>query len=211
MSQDDSQRNIIQVNNSPNFEDQLGSNDIQLPGSNNQQLSDNLLNNNEGNKLDVNQFEQLSISTEMQTQSSIQREDELPNEHPSTTMPHLLCKYKGTGNRGTQFKSSLETNYLKLMIDEMNDFAYHYDVTIEPDRPKKHLVKVFHQFCLNNFPNIGIAFDGSRNAYAPTMLQLENVKREVNFTDPETGGVRVYLVNVKETADMEISMKSLKT
>ncbi len=134
-----------------------------------------------------------------------------PAQDTTTNMPHLLCPYKGPGTRGLKFKSLLETNYLKLMINNMKDFAYHYDVVIEPDKPKKHMTKVFQQFCRNNFPSIGIAFDGSRNAYAPMRLSLDNVEREVDFTHPDTNNVRKYLVNIKETDDMEIPLKSLKT
>lgn len=130
---------------------------------------------------------------------------------PATTMPHLLCPYKGPGSRGMRFKSLLETNYLKLKIDNMKKAAYHYDVQIEPDKPKKHMSKIFQQFCENNFPSVGIAFDGARNAYAPLVLKLDNIERQVNFTHPETGGIRTYLVSIKETDDMVIPLDSLKT
>ncbi|KAG4066948.1 hypothetical protein HA402_007696 [Bradysia odoriphaga] len=129
----------------------------------------------------------------------------------TTEMPHLLCPYKGPGTRGTKFKSLLETNYLKLNIGKMKDVAYHYDVTIEPDKPKKNMSKIFQQFCTNNFPGTGIAFDGARNAYSPIVLRLEKIEREVDFINPETGGVRKYLVNIKETESMEIALSPLRT
>ncbi|XP_037046508.1 protein argonaute-2-like [Bradysia coprophila] len=129
----------------------------------------------------------------------------------TTEMPHLLCPYKGSGTRGTKFKSLLETNYLKLNIDKMKDSAYHYDVTIEPDKPKKNMPKIFQQFCTNNFPGTGIAFDGARNAYSPIVLSLEKIEREVDFIHPETGGVRKYLVNIKETENMEVALNPLRT
>lgn len=132
---------------------------------------------------------------------------------PTTNMPHLLCPYKGAGTLGTKFRSPLETNYLKLIINKMKDCAYHYDVTITPDKPKKHMPKIFQQFCTNNFPSIGIAFDGSRNAYSPTVLSLNvsEIRKEVEFRHPDTGGVRTYTVNIKETEDMKIPLGSLRT
>lgn len=126
-------------------------------------------------------------------------------------MPHLLCPHKGFGIRGRKFESKLETNYLKIIIDNLKKYAYHYDVQIEPDKPKKHMSKIFQQFCVNNFPGIGIAFDGSRNAYAPMRLALTNVKREVDFIHPDAGNVSKYLVTIKETKDMEIPLHSLQT
>lgn len=128
-----------------------------------------------------------------------------------TAMPHMICEYKGTGTRGIKFKSPLETNYLKLIINKMKDIAYHYDVQIEPDKPKKHMTKVFQIFCQNNFRNIGIAFDGAHSAYAPQKLNLNKVVREVEFLNPQTGGTRKYLVAIKPTDQLEVNLGSLKT
>lgn len=124
-------------------------------------------------------------------------------------MEHLLCPYKGPGTLGR--KVILETNYLKIILKKLLENAYHYDVKFEPDRPRKFLTKVFQIFCRNNFPKIGIAFDGAQNAYAPQILNLKNIIREVDFTHPDTGGVRRYLVSITETDDMEIPLKSLQT
>lgn len=146
--------------------------------------------------------------TQPQSQSANQQ---MTKAEVTTDMPHLLCPYKGAGTRGLKFKSLIETNYLKLNIDKMKSLAYHYDVTIEPDKPKKNMTKIFQQFCDQNFRGTGIAFDGARNAYSPVVLNLDNVEREVDFTHPETGGVRKYLVSIKETDTMQISLNPLRT
>lgn len=134
-----------------------------------------------------------------------------PSASVPTNMPHMICEYKGIGTRGTKFRSPLETNYLKLIINKMKDVAYHYDVQIEPDKPKKHMTKVFQIFCQNNFKNIGIAFDGAHSAYAPQKLNLDKIVREVEFINPQTGGARTYLVAIKPTDALEVNLGSLKT
>lgn len=152
-----------------------------------------------------------SVVPQAQAQSMSKQSLTAVENSPTTSMPYLLCPYKGAGTRGTPFKSLIETNYLKLLINKMKDCAYHYDVVIVPDKPKKHMSKIFQQFCMNNWPDIGIAFDGSRNAYAPMVLSLEEIEIEVDFVHPETGGVRRYVVNIKETDDMKIPLNSLRT
>ncbi|KAJ6644540.1 Protein argonaute-2 [Pseudolycoriella hygida] len=126
---------------------------------------------------------------------------------PASKMKGLLCPHKGSGKRDVSY---IQTNYLKLTIDKMKDYAYQYDVSFEPDKPKKNFAKIFQQFCKQNFPGVGVAFDGSRNAYAPHDLPLNEIKREVEFVHPDTGHARQYVVNIKETEDNQISLKSLR-
>lgn len=167
----------------------------------------------DGSEYETSQPNALSESSSSQqadeTLISAQTSPTIKQEVP-TNMPHLLCPYKGPGTKG-KILPPIETNYLKIILENMKENAYHYDVNIEPDKPKKHLSKVFHQFCENNFPDIGIAFDGGRSAFAPMRLNLDAIQREVDFEHPETKSVRRYLVMIKETDDMEIPLKSLLT
>lgn len=161
------------------------------------------------------QRDQSQASQASQVSSASSQKSSASKKPPSpsvpTNMPHMICEYKGTGTRGKKFTFPLETNYLKLIINKMKDVAYHYDVQIEPDKPKKHLTKVFQTFCQNNFNNIGIAFDGAHSAYAPKKLNLDKVVREVQFINPQTGGARTYLVAIKPTDTLEVNLGSLKT
>lgn len=124
--------------------------------------------------------------------------------------PHLLCAYKGKGSTGIKL-GDIETNYLKLIIDKLNKVAYHYDVQIEPEAPKKYLPKVFQQFADENFHGIPIAYDGSRNAYAPFVLNISEYNPDVAFIHPETGNTRPYRVKIQETDHPEIDLSSLRT
>lgn len=128
-----------------------------------------------------------------------------------TAAPHLICEYKGPGGKGKKV-DGLEANYLKLDISKLVQVAYHYDVTIAPEVPKKKLPLAFTAFCRKNFGNTQIAFDGRKNAYAPCRLDLE--KREivnaVEIVDAETGNTRKYTVHIQEANDSAISMGWLK-
>lgn len=127
-----------------------------------------------------------------------------------SSAPHLLCEYKGKGSKGIKL-GDIETNYLKLIIDRLNKVAYHYDVQIEPEAPKKYLPGVFQQFVRDNFPRESIAYDGSKNAYAPLVLNLSRYNPDVEFIHPETGNKRPYKVKIKATDHPEIDLSSLRT
>lgn len=127
----------------------------------------------------------------------------------TTSAPHLICDYKGPGKSGRKV-GKIETNYLKLDISKLIKTAYHYDVTIDPDTPKKNLPAVFTQYCAENFPKIHIAFDGRKNAYAPTKLKLTSLQEEVTFLDA-IGNNRTYRIKIQETNDEVISLESLRT
>ena len=55
--------------------------------------------------------------------------------------------------------------------------AYHYDVTIDPDRPKKFLRPVFEQCGREMFPKIQAAFDGMKSCYT-----LQRLPTPINCT-----------------------------
>lgn len=69
----------------------------------------------------------------------------------------------GSGGRsGRPIK--VETNYLKLNLGNLKR-AIHYDVALEPDRPKGELRRVMEEFRLKNYPKRYPAFDGVKNLY----------------------------------------------
>lgn len=120
-----------------------------------------------------------------------------------------ICANKGPGTLGK--KVLIETNYLALDVKKITETAYHYDVTIEPDKPNRLMKKVFLEFRRINFPSIHIAFDGKKNAYSPKELQIpSNVQREVKIIEEETGQQRTYLVAIKEAKDNQIDLSCLQ-
>ncbi|KAM7343645.1 protein argonaute-2-like isoform 1-T2 [Cochliomyia hominivorax] len=81
----------------------------------------------------------------------------------------------------------------------MPNEAYHYDVTITPDRPKKFLRPVFEQSRLEMFPNVIWAFDG---------LQLDvNWK----YVPDSSNRMKEFSVQIKETECCVVDMSSLRT
>lgn len=156
------------------------------------------------NQPSTEQFDRMSVS------SGEQRSQQ---QKPVTTkMGQLLCPFKGIGTAGR--KVEIEVNYLKILMDNMPNKAYHYDVQIDPDKPKKNMIHVFQQFCIKNknFGGVFVAYDGVHSAYSPRRLDLNAItQNEVDFLNSETGGIRKYTVKIKETDDAEIPLDALKT
>ncbi|XP_037047779.1 protein argonaute-2 isoform X2 [Bradysia coprophila] len=117
-----------------------------------------------------------------------------------------LTPYKGCGTRGQ--KVNVDVNFLPLLIDKLLSTVYQYDVTIEPNLPKRMLPYIFETFRKNNFPNIFVAFDGQKIAVSPKILPT-STKRETKVVD-ENGRDRVYMVAIKEANDSKIDFQSLK-
>lgn len=119
----------------------------------------------------------------------------------------LAVAYKGKGTRGKPL-GLIETNYLELAVEKLVENVFHYDVTIEPNTPKKLLATVFWEFKRQNFPSAYIAFDGSRNAFASTQLTIPNdLKREIVIIHPITRRERKYVVSIKPANDSLIPVK----
>ncbi|XP_037940130.1 protein argonaute-2 isoform X2 [Teleopsis dalmanni] len=113
--------------------------------------------------------------------------------------------------RGTAGKSStVETNYLRIDMEKMPSVAYHYDVSFNPDRPKKFLRQVFRAYNVAYFPNNLMAFDGSKSFYTAKKLECDKHEGDVEIHD-SVGKVMKFKLTIKETADMEIDLTCLKT
>lgn len=157
----------------------------------------------------TNQMKDLSIKNEVKQPAQQQPSQHQQQQVKQTTALHQICANKGAGTKGR--KVTIETNYLALDISKMVETAYHYDVTIEPNNPKRLMQSVFGEFRTRNFPRIYMAFDGQKNAYAPQPLNLNQaVQREIKIIDPENGQERSYVVAIKEVRGSEINLSSLR-
>lgn len=120
-----------------------------------------------------------------------------------------ICPSKGPGRAGRKVR--IETNYLALNVDKIKAVAYHYDIQIEPDKPKRLMRAVFSEFRRRNFGNTAVAFDGQKNAYAPVKLPLDKkLIREISVVDEETGQTRVYMVAIQEVRGSAIDLSCLQ-
>ncbi|XP_030760165.1 protein argonaute-2-like isoform X2 [Sitophilus oryzae] len=101
-------------------------------------------------------------------------------------------------------KIPIETNHLSLNLGKLS-IAYHYDVAIDPDKPKKFMRPVIELFRKKLFPTRHPAFDGMKNLYTPTPLHKDlSVVFEDTVTIDDGGRPKEYKVQIKfaNTVDM---------
>ncbi|XP_073837343.1 protein argonaute-2-like isoform X3 [Musca autumnalis] len=112
--------------------------------------------------------------------------------------------------RGTLGRpGAVEVNYLRLFLDKMPNEAYHYDVTITPDRPKKFLRPAFEQCVREAFGGIEAAYDGKKSCYTPVRLPGPII---YTVQVPDSGNrMKEFKVEIKETNDCVVDLNSLRT
>lgn len=88
--------------------------------------------------------------------------------------------------------------------------VYQYDVTFDPDKPKKMLPEIFEKFRQIHFNNIRLAFDGGKLAFSPKELALKGpIESEIKIMDRITEKEKTYKVTFKDTNNSLINMKAL--
>lgn len=98
----------------------------------------------------------------------------------------------------------IETNHLALMLGNMQS-AVHYDVALDPDRPKKLLSHVMEVFRLKHYPKRHPAFDGMKNLYSSTMLPFgEILSDEVEVLEDDRP--KKYKVTLKFAARVDMTV-----
>lgn len=124
----------------------------------------------------------------------------------------LVVGYKGHGTMGKPLLK-IKANYLKLNLDKLVPYFYHYDVDIEPDHPKKYFKHAFLEFRRTYFPGELFNFDGRKNAYTLRELNFagESFSGRVTIIHPETGKELNYEITIQaaensETSTMELTM-----
>ena len=122
----------------------------------------------------------------------------------SELMP-ILQRANAFGKRGN--KINLEVNYLEVQVGKIIEKAYHYDVAIEPETPKRLLGEAVAVFNKNHFPNVAFAYDGRKNIY--TGKPIKDMTAEVTVYDEDWRREKKFKVTVKFAA--EIDLASLKT
>lgn len=119
-----------------------------------------------------------------------------------------VTQNKGFGTKGR--KVSVDVNFLPLIIDRLLPTVYQYDVTIEPNLPKRMLPHIFERYRKNNFGDIFIAFDGQKIAVSPQVIPIhDSIEKQTKIID-DNGRERMYMVTMKEARDSEIDFKSLR-
>ncbi|XP_065361713.1 protein argonaute-2 [Calliphora vicina] len=112
--------------------------------------------------------------------------------------------------RGTLGKPGVvEVNYVKLDLKDMPKKAYHYDVTITPDRPKKFLRPAFEQCAREMFPDISSSFDGMKSCYTLERLKAP-IDHKVEVAD-SGNRMKEFQVQIKETDGCIVDLETLRT
>ena len=148
----------------------------------------------------------VSVASSISSQSSKQSTERSAPIPTSALIP--LSPHKGSGTVGRRV--SVDVNFLPLLIDKLLPTVYQYDVTIEPNLPKRMLPYIFERYRQNNFKNIFVAFDGQKIAVSPQILPIKESMQQQTKVIDENGRERVYMVAVKEARDCKIDFQSLR-
>lgn len=98
----------------------------------------------------------------------------------------------------------IETNHLALQLQKLG-IAIHYDVAIDPDKPKKMLRHVVEQFRRQNYPDRYPAFDGVKNLYSSSMLPFgTSISGEVDIMIDDRQ--KTYKVDINFAARVDLSV-----
>ncbi|XP_033239971.1 protein argonaute-2 isoform X1 [Drosophila pseudoobscura] len=130
-----------------------------------------------------------------------------PQKQGGAALPPLPA---GTMKRGTLGKpGQVSVNYLDVNLDKMPAVAYHYDVKITPERPKKFYRQAFEQYRVEHLGGAIAAFDGRASAYSAVKLKCSSQGQEVKILDRH-GRTLTYTLEIKETEDSEVDLNSLR-
>lgn len=122
-----------------------------------------------------------------------------------TQEPSLLLAQRAlkefSNKSGKTIKVSV--NYFAMVLEKL-ERACHYDVAIEPDKPKKEMRRVVEEFRLRHFPNRYPAFDGVKNLYSSKNLPFEDQLQD-DIVIQVDGRDKKYKVAVKLVAYVDLS------
>lgn len=111
------------------------------------------------------------------------------------------------GSKGAKCK--VEVNYTKIIFDQKNlpKIAYHYDVTFDPDSPKKMLPVALQTFMKNNFKTVFYAFNGRKNLYTKVkLMQDESAIFEKEVEAKLLDRTKTFKVKIKLAATVDLSV-----
>ncbi|XP_034658418.1 protein argonaute-2 isoform X3 [Drosophila subobscura] len=143
-----------------------------------------------------------------QGQGGYQSQGQFQRAQGGASLPPLPA---GTMKRGTLGKpGEVSVNYLNVNLDKMPAVAYHYDVKITPERPKKFYRHAFEQYRIEHLGGAIAAYDGRASCYSVVKLKFSSQSQEVKVTDRH-GRTLNYALELKETEDSEVDLNSLRS
>ncbi|KAH8360426.1 hypothetical protein KR200_004639 [Drosophila serrata] len=118
--------------------------------------------------------------------------------------PAVIIKRGTIGTPG-----QVAVNYLEINMEKMPEIAFHYDVKILPERPKKFWRQAFEQFRVNQLGGAIAAYDGTASCYSVDALDTKSCNGEVTVIDRHGRSIH-YTVEIKETYDLQVDLNSLR-
>lgn len=118
----------------------------------------------------------------------------------------VLVQATGANFQGTRGRTlSVEVNFLPILLQKMLDTAYHWDVSFDPERPKKLYYPALEKFFENK---CHFAFDGKKNVYTARKFSETEIEEEVVVNDVNRGTTKTFKVKVQYAT--EVNMHVLK-
>ncbi|XP_043264089.1 protein argonaute-2 isoform X2 [Colletes gigas] len=125
-----------------------------------------------------------------------------------------IPKRSGLGGGRAGRPITVETNMFKIVFNKnFQENIIHYDVVIEPDKPKFLMRPVFELYRKKNFPNRYPAFDGKQNAYSAQELPFgdRSKEQEIKVFDEERQQERSFKMYMKKVASLNLAwLKNIK-
>lgn len=107
---------------------------------------------------------------------------------------------------GTQGrKIPIETNHLPMQLDRIVPTAIHYDVTIDPDKPRRMMRRVWEAFRQKTFPKLQPAFDDAKNAYSTVRLPEHCLVGEVELCEEAFDKPKKYTIVLKYANEVNLT------
>ncbi|KAF5277709.1 hypothetical protein FQR65_LT03689 [Abscondita terminalis] len=144
------------------------------------------------------------------TKAVPERKEPKAEQKPSVSsgaLDFIVPQRKKLNSGGTKGRKILiETNHLALQFKNLG-VAIHYDVAIDPDKPKKLMRTVMEQFRRQYYPNRYPAYDGTKNLYSSSRLPFgEIITGEVTVQEDDRD--KVYKITVKFAAEVDLKVLS---
>lgn len=113
---------------------------------------------------------QTTPQPKQQQQKLVTPQPVLPNATKERTVEEVPANFRRGGTLGR--KIQVLANHFELRLSPDIKKAFQYDVTIEPDKPKKLLPIVMQQMQRNYYPKNNPAYDGMKNLFSAYELPL---------------------------------------
>ncbi|KAK4880345.1 hypothetical protein RN001_008491 [Aquatica leii] len=130
-----------------------------------------------------------------------------PDEGTSSALDLIVPQRLKLNSGGTKGRKILiETNHMALQFKKLG-IAYHYDVAIDPGKPKKLFRPAMEEFRRTYYPNRFPGFDGAKNLYSSSLLPFgEEFSGEVAI--PEDGRLKTFKIKIKIASEVDLTVLS---